>query len=196
MILTASDDKCVMLWNIEGAYRGLLTRGSEMDKLFRKHWNNPEDMVTRNVSRTEGAMLMVQELDLVDAAKQRQIRNQRKQAERLFLAGELPSTSALVQNRNKATLHNAKLTDPRDLSRALQNEALGGSGLLPVTSETINKSLRMVEKYPDRSRLLCQLEDEMTYEPSKKDISRLQLQASASLPVLSSTGKGTTKLNK
>lgn len=193
LILTASEDKCVMLWDIDGNYRGLLTRGSEMDKLFSKHWNNPEDMVTRNRLRVAGATATVQELDLADAAKERQARNERKIAERLFQAGAVP-TSALIGKRKPGVgSHNAALTDPRDLVKALENEALGGSGLLPVNSDTINRSLRMIEKYPDRSRLLCQLEEKITYEPSKKDISRLQLQASTSTPALGTTKTITLK---
>ena len=194
LILTASDDKCVMLWDIDGNYRGLLTRGSEMDKLFKKHWNNPEDMVTRNQFRSERATAMVQELNLASAAKARQARNQRKIAAQSFLNGELPSSSALMAKRSRT--HNASLTDPRDLTRALKNEALGGSRLLPVNADTISKSLRLVEKYPNRSRLLCQLEDQITYEPSKKDVSRLQLQATASVALTNTLKKNTKKKGK
>jgi WD40 repeat protein len=178
-ILTASEDKCVMAWAIDGTYCGLLTRGSEMDKLFRKHWNNPEDMTTRNELRVAGATAMVEEIDLVEAAAERKRRNTHKVAEGLLQ----PSASKrqLLTTRDRGT-HQGVLKDPRDLSRALESEALGGSGLLPVTAETINKSLRVVERFPDRSRLLCQLEEEITYEPSKKDITRLQLQFSASMP--------------
>jgi len=176
-ILTASEDKCVMLWDIDGSYLGLLTRGSEMDKMFRKHWYNPEDMVTRKRLRVANATAAVNELGLAALVHQRMQQHSEKAN-----GGGLTGLTKLVRARGRAANHNAVLTDPRDLARALENEALGGSGLLPVTTDTIAQSLRVVEKFPDRSRLLCQFEGKITYEPSKKDIARLQLQSSVSAP--------------
>ena len=191
-IVTASEDKSVMLWDYQDlSYQGLLTRGSEMDKLFRKHWKNPEDMETRTRERVQFAKATTEDLDLVKVAKERIQRNMDK----LNVSNlDIVKSKGLV-GKNRQHVDSAALTDPRDLVRALEKEALGGSGMLPVTTDTINQSLRAIEKFPERTRLLCQLEDKVTYEPSKKDIARLQLQSSSSMSQLNSTNN-TNKMKK
>ena len=188
-ILSASEDKSIIAWDVDGTYKGLLTRGSEMDKLFHKSWSNPEDLVERNRKRMLHAEDAVERLDLLRVAKE-QLNHRRSKPQ---LPTELSTDSKLVNSRPNAATHNSVLTDPRDLNRALDEEALGGTGKIPVNAESIAKSLRVVEKYPNRTRLLCQLENRITYDPSKKDVARLQLSSSHSLTRLSDTAKRTKR---
>ena len=46
-----------------------------------------------------------------------------------------------------------------------------------VFVQNFQNSRRAIKEFPDRSRLLCQLDGEMTYDPSKKEIAYLQLNA-------------------
>jgi WD40 repeat protein len=183
-ILTASEDRSIQLWDIKARFCGLLTRGSAMDKLFRNVWNNPEDMELRSMRRIGIARQWITDLQL------EHVPNDRK--------GSTDSTSShslqrlVLSESAKIARERLTNTDPRDLVKVLDENPVGGLGVAgggSVTSTDIYQSMSKVKAFPDRTRLICQFDGHMTYDPSKKDIAQIQLRASATLPALRGTRK-------
>lgn len=63
-ILTIGEDKCIKLWTFDGLGKATLTRGRELDKLFKPRWISPIDISSRTKHRIREAKILASKLKL------------------------------------------------------------------------------------------------------------------------------------
>lgn len=181
-ILTASNDSSVQLWSLEGHILGILTRGSVLDNLFKKHWQNPVDMRLRSDIRMAFAREMVDKLFLKTIVSRR-------------ISCNVVKTSSYLDFKDQ---NRVSSPGPRSAQHTASTSSLPPDMKItaPTTLEDMTKTLRKIKKLPDRERVMFQLQGHITYDPSKKDVTQLLLQSSksnSSLPKLGAKKKKRAK---
>jgi hypothetical protein len=63
-ILSVGEDRSMKLWTITGEAKAILTRGRELDKIFRPRWLSPIDYSARAKHRHREARFLAEKLNL------------------------------------------------------------------------------------------------------------------------------------
>lgn len=63
-VLSIGDDHSIKLWTLSGETKAILTRGRELDKIFRPRWISPIDYTSRAKHRVREARFLAEKLNL------------------------------------------------------------------------------------------------------------------------------------
>lgn len=175
-LLTTSEDSNVQCWTIDAQFRGVLTRGTQMDKMFRTHWSNPEDMDLRNYRRYSQAEEMMKSLNL------RQVIVENDDGSESHASIESVNKSF---RESRTHVHRQGQLQNSDTKKLLKELEDNGIHQMYVSNlDTLDNTMKRIESYPERSRVIGQLSGGLTYSPSKKEMAKIQLLSKSKKPTM------------
>lgn len=152
-ILTAGEDSCVNLFSKKGILKGVLTRGKDVDMIFKPRWKNPIDMAAREALRTREAKRLIKLLNL-----KRSINLNRE------IVDPFSDDTAAIRRAMRSKV--AASIEAASIASSLK----GSHKDLVETHDRDRLALTQFnEKTPARELLIGQLRGKVTYELSSKD---------------------------
>lgn len=200
-LVSTAGDHSVYIWGIDGAFMGTLTRGRDMDRVFKKIWNVPVDMAAREIRRAEEAKKLIRDNNLIrddensveSSADGRGGDGFIKLARRgAMIPTEMPKGNQGVPSDTSGNISVSPSED--DLVPFFEKiRPFIPDG--PVTADLLREVTQKAASLPDRDRIMAQLANALTYTPSKKNFAELlmvlkQTELSESI---NNIGKGTNR---
>ena len=111
-ILSTSDDGSVQLWSLQGLFLGVLTRGSEKDRLLHRHWRSPMDNKLREKIRRKQAEAVLSLIQVNDAQNSRSMYSLRRRSGMANSTADMKSIATSTMNSLANT--DIELLPPRE----------------------------------------------------------------------------------
>lgn len=162
LILTASSERTIQLWTLQGDLTAVLTRGKKWDKVLPPFWKKPIDMSQRDNLRDKKTEIMVKVLNLENL-----IINEKNE--------KVQKNSVDYKHNEIYFLSKTSIVD--EMRTVLQNNATSEKGKTEKPEVALYDDLysKAYLSLPDRERVLKQFTGQITYPLSAKDYAKLKL---------------------